>query len=168
MRGPRDVVTMLISVSIALLLLGSVRWQYGNSIGDSGRVHTGCQTDLPTRDKQERQYRCRGNLPHSPATTTRSNRGFEPSPRVRLSKIVMRNPRSHYIPCTAAGIANQTRPYPIPPYAAAAESPPNTPHCAHILVKRCNNLQRYYDVQSGEVRIMPHYYYPPIFTMGNI
>ena len=29
---------------------------------------------------------------HSPATTTRSNRGFELSPRVRSSKIVMRNP----------------------------------------------------------------------------
>ena len=30
--------------------------------------------------------------PHSPATTTRSNRGFELSQRVRLSKMVMRNP----------------------------------------------------------------------------
>ena len=28
----------------------------------------------------------------SPATTTRSNRGFELSPRLRPSKIVMRNP----------------------------------------------------------------------------
>ena len=34
---------------------------------------------------------------HSPATTTRPDRGFELSPRVRLSKIVMRNPlRSLY------------------------------------------------------------------------
>ena len=30
--------------------------------------------------------------PHSPATTTRSNRGLELSPRVRLSKIVIRKP----------------------------------------------------------------------------
>ena len=30
--------------------------------------------------------------PHSPATTTRSNRGFQLSPRVRVSKMVMRNP----------------------------------------------------------------------------
>ena len=30
---------------------------------------------------------------HSPATTTRSNRGIELSPHVRLSKIVMRKPR---------------------------------------------------------------------------
>ena len=29
---------------------------------------------------------------HSPATTTRSNRGFELSQRVRLSKIVIRKP----------------------------------------------------------------------------
>ena len=30
--------------------------------------------------------------PHSPATTTRSNRGFQLSPRVRVSKMVMRKP----------------------------------------------------------------------------
>jgi hypothetical protein len=46
-------------------------------------------------------------LSHSSATTTRSNRGFELSPRVRLSKTVMQNPASHYIPYTAAEIANR-------------------------------------------------------------
>ena len=32
-----------------------------------------------------------GLLHHSPATTTRSNRGFELSPRLRSSKIVIRS-----------------------------------------------------------------------------
>ena len=35
---------------------------------------------------------------YSPATTTRSNRGFELSPRVRPSKIVMRNPPAIAVP----------------------------------------------------------------------
>jgi hypothetical protein len=80
MRGPRNVITMLISVSMALLLLGSVRWQYGSSIGDSGRAQTfRWSNGLPhTRAGAQKSRRTEidGSLPRSPATT-RSNRDFE-------------------------------------------------------------------------------------------
>ena len=45
---------------------------------------------------------------HSPATTTRSNRGFELSPRVRLSKTVMRKPARRYSACTVNETANRS------------------------------------------------------------
>ena len=51
------------------------------------RVHT---IHFPAAGEETRRAR-RGDS-HSPATTTRSNRGFELSPRVRPSKVVMRNP----------------------------------------------------------------------------
>jgi hypothetical protein len=54
---------MLISVSMALLLLGSARSQYGNRLGDSLQASRA------------------SNVPHSPATATRSNLGFQLLPR---------------------------------------------------------------------------------------
>ena len=50
---------------------------------------------------------------HSPATTTRSNRGFELSPRLRSSKMVIRNPLRRCTPNTATEIANRRR-APVP------------------------------------------------------
>ena len=59
---------------------------------------------------------------YSPATTTRSNRGFELSPRHRSSKIVIRKPPRRCTPYTATEIANRCRAYPTAPDADAAAS----------------------------------------------
>ena len=68
----------------------------------------------------------------SPATTTRSNRGFELSPRVRPSKIVMRKPALALHPCTATGIADRRRAYPTLTDAGAATSLADTRHFARF------------------------------------
>ena len=64
--------------------------------------------------------------PHSPATTTRSNLGFELSPRVRSSKMLIRNPApeiASLAPQTKLPIEDERiRRHPIP--ALQEASPP--------------------------------------------
>src|SRR5271157_6390412 len=67
--------------------------------------------------------------PHSPATTTRSNRGFELSPRLRSSKMLIRKPLWRCTPYTQTEfeisillLISQTESHLLRPFAPAPSS----------------------------------------------
>ena len=85
--------------------------RFGNSLSMWLAMSPASKPVPPTRDPSPGAL---GHRPHSPAATTRSNRGFELSPRVRSSKMVCENRSGDCTLCTVEGSAFFAGPVRLP------------------------------------------------------